>query len=133
MRGVTAADFTQRNMRLAVVLASIMPLALLAQAGCRDVPHAAIADEITIVVRRDDALVARAARRLVGFGRKAIPQIETALHTAPARGRLALVGVLGTIGDRDAAPILRHLARHDDDAAVRAAGERLLQSWGAPR
>lgn len=115
--------------RLATTLLTTLAL----PGGCRGVPHAAIADELAIVTRRDDALVAPALRRLAAFGRAAIPQIETALHTAPPRGRLALVGVLEAIGDRDATPILRHLARHDDDDEVRAAGERLLRSWGATR
>src|SRR6476659_5548633 len=56
-------------------------------AGCEEVSHREIGDEINILLRRDDALVPPATERLVRYRRAAIPQIETAMHTAAPTGR----------------------------------------------
>ena len=59
---------------------------LLAAAGCEEVSHRDIGDEINILVRRNDALVGPATDRLASYRRSAIPQIETAMHTAAPAG-----------------------------------------------
>jgi hypothetical protein len=104
---------------------------LLALAACEDVSHSDISDEINILVRRDDQLVPPALERLAAYQRKAIPQIETAIHTAAPPGRLHLVAALDRIGDDAAAPILRHVAVFDTSAEVRAAAEGILTRWAA--
>jgi hypothetical protein len=97
--------------------------------GCEEGAHREIQDEINILTRRNDALVPPATERLAGFGRLAIPQIETALHTAAPTGRLHLIEALERIGDDEAIPILRHFAVYDVRAEVRRACADLLAVW----
>jgi hypothetical protein len=106
-----------------------------ATAACEDRSHGDIGDEINILIRRNDALVPPATERLAGYGRKAVPQIETALHTAAPSGRLHLVTALDTIGDEESVPVLRHVAVYDVTPDVRDAAETLLGRWAtaAPR
>jgi hypothetical protein len=101
------------------VLAVPAFLLLLGSASCDDVSHRDIGDEINILVRRDDQLVPPATERLAGYKRRALPQIETALHTAAPAGRLHLIAALDRIGDEEAAPILRHVAVYDITPEVR--------------
>jgi len=98
-------------------------------AACEDVTHRDIGDEINILVRRDDQLVPPATERLAAYHRRAIPQIETALHTAAPTGRLHLVAALERVGDEEAVPVLRHVATYDVTAEVRAAAEAVLTRW----
>jgi hypothetical protein len=101
--------------------------------ACDDVSHRDIGDEINILVRRDDALVAPATERLAAYKRRALPQIETALHTAAPRGRLHLIAALERIGDEESAPVLRHVAVYDMTPEVRQAAQSLLTRWaGGP-
>jgi hypothetical protein len=106
-------------------------LLLLGGAACDDVSHRDIGDEINILVRRDDQLVPPATERLAGYKRRALPQIETALHTAAPAGRLHLVAALDRIGDEEAAPILRHVAVYDITPEVRQAAEGVLARWAS--
>jgi hypothetical protein len=100
-------------------------------AGCEDVAHRDIQDEINILTRRNDALVPPATGRLARYGRLAIPQIETAMHTAAPTGRLHLVEAFARIGDDEAVPVLRHFAVYDVRPEVRRACEELLARWSA--
>ena len=102
-----------------------------AAAACEEVSHRDIGDEINILVRRDDALVGPAIDRLANYRRSAIPQIETAMHTAAPAGRHHLIATLEKIGDSEAIPILRHFAVFDITPDVRAAAEDLLSRWAA--
>jgi hypothetical protein len=106
-------------------------LAALLLVACEDRSYRDIGAEIRVLAERDDQLVARSLERLVRFGRRAVPQIETALHTASARGKLNLVRALDAIAAPDAAPILRHLAVYDPAPEVRGACEAVLRRWAA--
>jgi len=105
--------------------------------GCEDRSHGDIGDEINLLIRRNDALVPPATERLAAYGRKALPQIETAMHTAAPYGRLHLIAALERIGDPESAPVLRHIAVYDVTPEVRDAAEALLVRWSgetaAPR
>lgn len=104
----------------------------LGSGACEDQSYRRIGGEINVLVRRSrDAQAEPARARLVGYGRRAIPQIETALHTAPERGRLHLIAALEAIGDGEAAPILRHCAVYDTSDEVRAACDSTLAGWAA--
>ena len=103
--------------------------ATLAPVGCDDSFHRDIQDEINILTRRNDALVPPATERLARYGRVAIPQIETALHTAAPTGRLHLIEAFGRLGDEEAIPVLRHFAVYDVRPQVRRACEELLTNW----
>jgi hypothetical protein len=99
--------------------------------ACEDVSHGDIGDEINILVRRNDQLVGPATERLAAYRRAAIPQIETAMHTAAPSGRLHLIAALDRIGDGEAVPVLRHIAVFDVTPDVRDAAEALLRRWAA--
>ena len=106
-----------------------LAVVVLATAACEDVSHRAIGADISVLVRRNDVLVAPATERLVGHGRGAIPQIETAIHTAAPNGRLNLVAALDRIGDDEAVPVLRQVAVYDVNPEVRTAAEAVLTRW----
>ena len=106
-------------------------LALSATAACETVSHRDIGDEINILIRRNDQLVPPATKRLAAFKRAAIPQIETAMHTAAPPGRANLLVALDMIGDEEAVPILRQVAVFDITTEVRDAAEAVLTRWAA--
>ena len=114
-------------MRRRGVLIGLLVAAALA--GCDDSSHGDIGDEINILVRRNDQLVPPATERLAAFKRAAIPQIETAFHTAAPSGRLHLITAMDRIGDSEAVPVLRHAALYDVTSDVRAAAEAVLTRW----
>ena len=116
-----------RQRRLAVVGL----WATLFLASCEDGSHRDIGDEINLLTRRNDALVPPAMQRLAAYGRKAVPQIETALHTAAPTGRLHLLDALEKIGDVESIPVLRHVAVYDVKPEVRQAAEAILATWAA--
>jgi hypothetical protein len=101
----------------------------LAVLGCDDQSYRTIRTAIDIVARRDEAIAGPSREQLIGFGRRALVQIETALHTAPQKGRLALIAVLDRMADEEAAPVLRHFAVYDVSPEVREACEAVLWSW----
>jgi len=100
-------------------------------AACEETNHRDIGDEINILIRRNDQLVAPATDRLARYRRAALPQIETAMHTSAPPGRLHLIAALEKIGDSEAVPVLRHIAVFDITAEVRDAAEKLLSYWAA--
>jgi hypothetical protein len=118
--------------RLTRLLAAALATAA-ATSACEDLSYREIGAEINVLVRRghDGALVETALPRLVGFGTRAIPQIETALHTSPERGRLHLVNALERIGSAETVPVLRHLAVYDISEEVRATAQAALAGWAA--
>jgi hypothetical protein len=116
--------------RFAVVEVLVVAV-VLAVAGCEGVSHGDIGDEINILVKRDDQLVGPATERLAAYRRTAIPQIETAMHTAAPTGRLHLVAALDRIGDEESVPVLRHVAIFDVNADVRDAAEALLRRFAS--
>jgi hypothetical protein len=102
-------------------------------AACEDQSYRDIGAQVNVLVRRshDGSLVDVALPRLIDHGTAALPQIETALHTSPERGRLHLVAALDRIGSAEAIPILRHLAVYDISEEVRSTCEALLRGWAA--
>jgi hypothetical protein len=71
------------------------------------------------------------AERIARFGRRAIPSIEAALHTAEPSGRKNLILGLRRIGDAEAVPLLGHLAAWDAAPDVRREAEWTLKSWAS--
>jgi HEAT repeat protein len=106
-------------------------VALVMLGACEDTSYRDIGAEIKLLTTRTDALVPPAIQRLAGYRRRAIPQIEIALHTASAAGKVNLVHALEAVGDREAVAILRHFAVYDPDPEVRVACEEVLGRWGA--
>jgi hypothetical protein len=104
--------------------------ALAVALACQDTSYRQIGAAVD-VVRRDALLVPADREALARFGRQALPQIETALHTAPLRGRLNLIAVLESIGDAESIPVLRHFAVYDPSAEMQEACEAVLRAWAA--
>jgi hypothetical protein len=104
-------------------------VAMIGAASCDDHSHTDIGDEINILTRRNDALVPPATERLAGYGRKAVAQIETAMHTAAPFGRMHLITALEKIGEPESAWVLRHVAVYDVTPEIRDAAEALLTRW----
>ena len=104
---------------------------ILVGAGCEDRSYREIGAQINVLTKPGGGPAADAIAQLARIGHRALPQIETALHTAPPRGKSNLIRALDAIGDPEAAPIVQHFAVYDASAEVRAACEELLQRWAA--
>jgi HEAT repeat protein len=112
--------------------ASLLALAVAAApSGCDDQSYKDIGAEIGLLTTRSDQLVPASIERLSRYGRRAIPQIEIALHTASDSGRKNLVATLARIGDGEAVPIFRHFAVYDLNPEVRRACEDVLTTWSS--
>ena len=73
---------------------------------------------------------APAIERLRKIGRRAVPQIETAMHTASARGKVNLVAALDAIGEPESAAVLQHFAVYDPSPEVRPSLRRAARQVG---
>jgi hypothetical protein len=104
-------------------------LAFLVSAGCEDRSYREIGAQINALTKPDGRSADDAIAQLARIGHRALPQIETALHTASPRGKSNLIRALDAIGDPEAAPIVQHFAVYDASAEVRTACEELLTRW----
>ncbi len=105
-------------------------IALLVLACSRDSDERKIHAEVDILVEREGQIAEDAANRLAkNFGVRAIPTLETAMHTATPVGRLNIIMALRRIGHPDAIPLLRHYAIHDEEEGVRKEAEITLRQW----
>jgi hypothetical protein len=117
----------QRLIGFAWAVALVVTLA----SGCDDKSYRDIGAAIDVLTKKNDNLPGPAIARLAKIGRRAVPQIETALHTAPPRGKVNLVAALAAIGEPESAAILQHFAVYDKSPEVRSACEDLLSQWAA--
>ena len=104
---------------------------LLFPSGCDDRSYREIGASIDVLTKKSDDLPGPAIARLAKIGRRAVPQLETAMHTASARGKVNLVAALAAIGEPESAAILQHFAVYDKSPEVRAACDDLLAQWAA--
>ena len=109
----------------------VVLLALLSAAGCEDRSYREIGAHINTLTKPGGGPPAEAIAQLARIGRRTLPQIETAMHTASPRGKSNLIMALDAIGDPEAAAIVQHFAVYDASAEVRTACEELLQRWVA--
>jgi hypothetical protein len=109
----------------------LLVVALLALPGCDDRSYRDIGAAIDVLAKKSGELPGPAIDRLRKIGRRAVPQIETAMHTAAPRGKVNLVSALAAIGEPESAAILQHFAVYDKSPEVRAACEDLLAQWAA--
>ena len=112
-------------------LVALSVVLLAACLSCEESAHRDIQDEINILTKRNDALVPPATDRLARFGRIAVPQIETALHTAAPTGRMHLIDALERVGDIETIPVLRHFTIYDVRPEVRDAAAAVLARWSS--
>jgi hypothetical protein len=106
-------------------------LCLATVAGCDGHSYRTIGANIDVLTKRNDLLPGPAIERLRRIGRSAVPQIETAMHTASAEGKVNLVAALAAIGEPETTAILQHFAVYDANADVRAACDGVLEKWAA--
>ena len=104
-------------------------LALSSTSGCEDRSYREIGAQINTLTKPGGGSVPEAIAQLARMGRRTLPQIETALHTAPPHGKSNLIRALDAIGDPEAVPIVQHFAVYDANAEVRSACEELLRRW----
>ncbi|MGA7744314.1 MAG: HEAT repeat domain-containing protein [Polyangia bacterium] len=115
--------------RLNLSTCTWLVLAFLAAAGCEDRSYRDIGAQINTLTKPGGGSADEAIAQLARMGRRTLPQIETALHTASPRGKSNLIRALDAVGDPEAAAIVQHFAVYDASDEVRAACEELLQRW----
>lgn len=108
----------------------LVPVLLFGAAACSDADDQIRAD-VRLLCNHQGALAVAAADDLTRFGRRAIPTVEAAMHTASAPGRKNLVLALRRIGDADAAPLLGHISVYDGSAEVKREAQGTLEQWAA--
>jgi hypothetical protein len=86
---------------------------------------------VTLLCNHEGALAVAAADHLARFGRRAIPTIEAAMHTASGPGKKNLILALRKIGDAEAVPLLAHIAEFEPNADVKREAEWTLRGWAA--
>jgi HEAT repeat protein len=106
-------------------------LVTLVLAGCSDRTDDEIRANVTLLLNEEGQPAQSAAERLAGFGVRAIPTVEAAMHTATPSGRKTLILVLRKIGDAEAVPLLGHVAVYDPSPDVRREAEWTLKQWAA--
>jgi HEAT repeat protein len=83
-------------------------------------------DDARLLASRSDRFAEEAIERIVKLGPKALPALEMALHGAKPSGRKNCVRAMQKMASPAATPLLRHLAKYDEDAEVRAAAKAAL-------
>jgi hypothetical protein len=112
-------------------LCSLLLLAgLVVAPACSDAEDD-IRANVTLLCSHEGVLATAAADHLTRYGRRAIPTIEAAMHTASPTGKKNLVLALRQIGDVEAVPLLGQLAQFEPNADVRREAEWTLRKWAA--
>ena len=109
-----------------VLIAAIM----VGPAACNDADDD-IRANVTLLCNHEGALATAAAEHLQRYGRRAIPTIEGAMHTASPTGKKNLILALRKIGDAEAVPLLGHIAQFEPNVDVRREAEWTLRGWAA--
>jgi len=99
--------------------------------ACDDRSYRQIGAAIDVLTAKVRDLPGPAIERLRKIGRRAVPQIETAMHTASPHGKLNLIAALDAIGEPESTAILQHFAVYDASTQVREACEKVLAKWAA--
>lgn len=77
------------------------------------------------LVAAPDHAVEGELNKVVALGHYALMDIEQTMHAAPVVGRLRLLRAIERIGSPEPIPLLRFLALHDSDDAVRRRAAQL--------
>jgi len=108
----------------------VLLVALAGTPACNDADDD-IRANVTLLCNHEGALATAAAEHLTRYGRRAIPTIEAAMHTASATGKKNLILALRKIGDGEAVPLLGHLAEYEPNEDVRREASWTLKQWAA--
>ena len=106
-----------RQPKVTVVAVLLLGMGLLG--ACVDADPPALRTLVTVISTQDGQAATEASTRLCEYGRRALVVVEAALHTATPPGRKRLLRAIRQLGDRDALPLVSHLARYDEDEGVR--------------
>jgi hypothetical protein len=120
-------QYTPRMRLCSFVLVTLLAVA---PAACNEADDD-IRANVTLLCNHEGALATAAADHLARYGRRAIPTIEAAMHTASATGKKNLILALRKIGDAEAVPLLGHIAQFEPNADVRREAEWTLRQWAA--
>jgi hypothetical protein len=99
--------------------------------ACRGGDEDDIRASVTMLCGHEGVMATAAAERLARYGRRAIPTVESAMHTASPTGKKNLIMALRRMGDVEAVPLLAHVAEFDPSADVRREAEWTLRQWAA--
>ena len=116
------------RMRLCSFVLALAAFAVVGAAACNDADDD-IRANVTLLCNHEGALATAAAEHLARYGRRAIPTIEAAMHTASPTGKKNLILALRKIGDVEAVPLLGHIAQFEPNADVRREAEWTLRQW----
>lgn len=116
------------GMRLCSYL--LLGVLLAAAPACNDADDD-IRANVTLLCNHEGVLATAAAEHLSRYGRRAIPTIEAAMHTASPTGKKNLILALRKIGDPEAIPLLGHIAQFEPSEDVRREAEWTLRQWAA--
>jgi hypothetical protein len=117
---------------LRIIFPLSLALAACAPPGCQEGGDASARRDVEILAEHDGPLGDAAAERLVRRGKRAVAVLETGLYNANARGRMRIIRALERADRVEAAPIFRHLARHDPDPEVRDVAQRAAGQAPSP-
>jgi hypothetical protein len=108
---------------------TVICVALACWLGCSDSAEDDIRAHVTLAVHQEGREAQQAAEYLTRYGKRALPTIEAAMHTASPAGRKNLILAMRKIADPEAVPLLRHIAEFDPAVDVRREAEWTLRQW----
>ena len=126
-RFLSNLEGTERRLQalaLAVVCASVA-----IGGGCESIGDDRLRAEVQQLTLAQGEVANAASQRLARHGRRVIPSIEAALHTADVPGRKNLVMALRRIGDVEGVALLAHLAANDPATDVQREALWTLRGW----
>jgi hypothetical protein len=95
--------------------------------GCaREEREQATRRAVKSLVAAPEEYVAGERRRVVAFGRYALPDIEQEFHSADPGGRVRLLEALERLAQEESLPFLKLVARWDEDDAVRKRAAKVV-------
>lgn len=92
-----------------------------------------IGSAVQLLATTQGELAEQALRRLLPFGRAALPYLEAALHTTQPKGRKRIVMALRRLGLAESAPLLGHIAAYDEDLPTARDAAQALRIWSSEK
>ena len=116
--------------RLLTVLSLAIALPLCS--GCEDTREAKCRLWVQRLIKARTRQVEVAHKRVVAFGRYAIPEIEQEFPSATADQKIRLLEALGGIADKEAIPLLIIISERDPNSDVRERAKRIAKKLTKP-
>jgi hypothetical protein len=106
----------------------LLSAVLLALAGCTDEREQPCRLAVRSLAAAPEDRAAGELKKVLAFGRYALPDIEQELHAASTTGRKRLIEALRKLREREAIPFLEIVARWDEEPEVRALAREVAAS-----